>query len=86
MNYSSPGGFWNWYCCEAFAALRSLVRAEAQRINHLFYCVRLRCMIMPTRFACLVRLESTTSAAEPPGPNRMLRSLHMLLKVKEGHL
>ena len=31
----------------AWAAVRSLATAEAQRINQLLYCVRLRAMIMP---------------------------------------
>jgi hypothetical protein len=37
----------------AWAALRSLGTAEANRINQLLYCVRLRAMIMPLRYEVL---------------------------------
>ena len=40
----------------------SMVRAEAQRINALYYCIRLRCMVMPTRFSYLVGVQSTSQS------------------------
>ena len=34
----------------AFASLKSLVDAERRRIHRLFYCILLRCMVMPSRW------------------------------------
>ena len=38
---------------EKFEALKSLASAEMRRIHRLYYCIKLRCMVMPTRFLFL---------------------------------
>ena len=43
----------------AFASLKSLVDAERRRIHRLFYCILLRCMVMPIRFEYLLGVRST---------------------------
>ena len=39
-----------------------------QRIHRLYYCIRLRCMVMPTRFAFLVAVASMSGTARQPVP------------------
>jgi hypothetical protein len=51
-----------------FAALQSLVRAEMRRIHRLYYCILLRCMLMPTRFIYLHDVRSIQGAARQPVP------------------
>ena len=51
---------------DAFAHLRSAVAAEARRINGLMYCARLRCLIMPTRFDELVRVQGISGSPRQP--------------------
>merc|ERR1719482_355837 len=46
---------------DAWKALRSLGNAEGNRINQLLYCVRLRAMIMPTRYEFLHNLADVIS-------------------------
>ena len=55
-----------------FAALRSLARAEARRINHLYYCIRLRCMVMTTRYEYLAGVESFKTTSRQHVPDRFL--------------
>ena len=55
---------------EKFEALKSLAGAEMRRIHRLYYCVKLRCMVMPTRFAFLTAVPSTSATARQPVPER----------------
>jgi hypothetical protein len=52
----------------AWAAVRSLATAEAQRINQLLRCVRLRAMIMPLRYQILHDLPSLSAKPRQPVP------------------
>merc|ERR1719316_1788550 len=52
----------------AWAAVRSLATAEAQRINQLLRCVRLRAMIMPLRYQVLHDLQSFSAKPRQPVP------------------
>ena len=54
--------------CAAFASLRSVVDAERRRIHRLYYCIKLRCMVMPTRFMVLKTVSSMDSNARQPVP------------------
>ena len=53
---------------ELFTALQSLVNAEARRIHRLYYCIKLRCMVMPTRFAFLKSVASKDEQQRQPVP------------------
>ena len=52
----------------SWVALRSLARAEGERINQLLYCVRLRAMIMPLRYQVLHDLQSFSAKPRQPVP------------------
>merc|ERR1719389_1197468 len=53
---------------EMFEALKSLAGAEMRRIHRLYYCIKLRCMVMPTRFKFLQSVASMDSNARQPVP------------------
>ena len=53
---------------EKFEALKSLASAEMRRIHRLYYCIKLRCMVMPTRFMFLKCVASMDTKARQPVP------------------
>merc|ERR1719389_1049050 len=55
---------------EKFESLKSLAGAEMRRIHRLYYCIKLRCMVMPTRFTFLKAVASMDSNARQPVPGQ----------------
>ena len=53
---------------QKFESLKSLAGAEMRRIHRLYYCIKLRCMVMPTRFMFLKSVASMDSNARQPVP------------------